>query len=126
MTPFRCLLYIRPGVYGFVKNNYNLCSSWTVFVRDRKFEYLCGAMDDTESINRQIEALSAAAGAVTGAAAADIFYRRGRLYWKLGQRGAAISDYERAVAIDSESPAAEALKMCRDIMDFYNTDLYNP
>lgn len=82
--------------------------------------------DIKESINIQIEALSAAAGAVTGAAAADIFYRRGRLYWKLEQRGAAISDYERAVAIDSESPAAEALKMCRDIMDFYNTDLYNP
>ncbi len=83
-------------------------------------------MDSIESIKQEIEALSAAAGAVTGAAAADIFYRRGRLYWKLGQRGAAISDYERAVAIDSDSPAAEALKMCRDIMDFYNTDLYNP
>lgn len=83
-------------------------------------------MDSIESIKQEIEALSAAAGTGTGAEAADIFYRRGRLYWKLGRRGAAISDYERAVAIDSESPAAEALKMCRDIMDFYNTDLYNP
>lgn len=57
---------------------------------------------------------------------ADSYYRRGRLYWRLGDKGAAISDYERAVAIDPESPAAEALKLCRDIMDFYNTDLYNP
>lgn len=83
-------------------------------------------MDSIESIKQEIEALTEAAGRVTGAEAADIFYRRGRLYWKLGRRGAAISDYERAVVIDSESPAAEALKMCRDIMDFYNTDLYNP
>lgn len=83
-------------------------------------------MDSTESIKKEIEALTAAAESADCAELADIFYRRGRLYWKLGQRGAAISDYERAVAIDSESPAAEALKMCRDIMDFYNTDLYNP
>lgn len=83
-------------------------------------------MDSTESIKKEIEALTAAAESADCAELADIFYRRGRLYWKLGRRGAAISDYERAVAIDSESPAAEALKMCRDIMDFYNTDLYNP
>lgn len=58
--------------------------------------------------------------------AADLYYRRGRLYWRLGDKGASISDYERAVAIDPASPASEALKLCRDIMNFYNTDLYNP
>lgn len=57
---------------------------------------------------------------------ADAFYRRGRLYWKLGRNGEAISDYERASALDPGSPAVEALKLARDVMDFYNTDLYNP
>ena len=37
-----------------------------------------------------------------------------------------MSDYNHAVALDPQSPAAEALKLCNEIMDFYNTDLYNP
>ena len=57
---------------------------------------------------------------------ADLYYRRGRLYWRLGDKASSISDYERAAAIDPESPASEALKLCSDIMNFYNTDLYNP
>lgn len=54
------------------------------------------------------------------------FYLRGRLRWKLGQRGGAISDYERSVALDPESPAAEALAQAREVMSFYFRDLYNP
>lgn len=57
---------------------------------------------------------------------AGLFYRRGRLNWRLGRRGEAMSDYRKAVAIDPESPAAQALEMSHGIMDFYNKDLYNP
>ncbi|MDE6098598.1 MAG: tetratricopeptide repeat protein [Muribaculaceae bacterium] len=61
-----------------------------------------------------------------GNASADTYYQRGRLYWKLQQHGAAISDYETAAQLDSESPAAEALAMSRQIMDFYHKDRFNP
>ncbi len=57
---------------------------------------------------------------------ARLYYERGRLYWKCGRRGEAISDYEHAASLDPDSPAATALAQARDIMDFYNTDLYNP
>ncbi|MCM1032359.1 MAG: tetratricopeptide repeat protein [Odoribacter sp.] len=57
---------------------------------------------------------------------ASLFYRRGRLFWQQGLKGEAMSDYGRAAAIDPQSPAVEALKLCNSIMDFYNTDLYNP
>ncbi len=55
-----------------------------------------------------------------------LYYLRGRLYWRLGQKSLAISDYECAVALNSGSPASAALKIARDVMDFYNKDLYNP
>lgn len=56
----------------------------------------------------------------------NLYYLRGRLYWRLGQKSLAISDYECAVALNSGSPASAALKIARDVMDFYNKDLYNP
>ncbi len=56
----------------------------------------------------------------------EAYFQRGKLYWKIGQTGAAMSDYEAAALINSDSPATEALRMSRDIMNFYNTDLYNP
>ncbi len=51
---------------------------------------------------------------------------RGRLLWKLGRKADAMSDYAAAADLDPSSPAAAALEMARDIMDFYNHDLYNP
>lgn len=57
---------------------------------------------------------------------ATLYFDRGRSWWKLGEKGKAISDYERAAAIDSESPAVEALELARRVMNFYHTDLYNP
>lgn len=80
---------------------------------------------EIEKIKESIELLDREIAAMEEPSA-DLYYRRGRLQWRLGDKGAAISDYERAAAIDPESPAAEALKLCRDIMNFYNTDLYNP
>lgn len=80
-------------------------------------------MEEKSDIQAQIEALDAA---IAQEATADAYYQRGRLHWRAGNRGAAMSDYNRAVALDPDSPAAEALKLCNEIMDFYNTDLYNP
>ena len=56
----------------------------------------------------------------------NLYYQRGRLYWRLGRKSQAISDYERAVALNSASPAAAALTIARDVMNFFNKDLYNP
>ncbi|MDE6854741.1 MAG: tetratricopeptide repeat protein [Muribaculaceae bacterium] len=53
-------------------------------------------------------------------------YLQGRIEWRRGNRGRAISCYEAAVAADPESEAAVALEQARQIMDFFNTDLYNP
>lgn len=56
----------------------------------------------------------------------EALYVRGKLYWKLGQRSQATSDYAAASALDPESPAAEALKLARDVENFFNPDLLNP
>ena len=56
----------------------------------------------------------------------NLYYQRGRLYWRLGHKSQAISDYERAVALNAASPAAAALTIARDVMNFFNKDLYNP
>lgn len=57
---------------------------------------------------------------------AEQYYSRGKLYWKAGKRGEAMTDFNAAIALDPNSPAAAYLAMANDIMDFYNTDLYNP
>lgn len=54
------------------------------------------------------------------------YYERGKLYWKKGMRAEAITDFNSAIAINPQSPAVDYLKMINEIMDFYNTDLYNP
>jgi len=59
-------------------------------------------------------------------ATAELYYTRGKLYWRLGDRAAAMTDFNSAVALDPTSPARIYLNMANDIMDFYNTDLYNP
>lgn len=57
---------------------------------------------------------------------AGLYYERGKLHWKLGHRAEAITDFNTAVSLDPASPAKSHLEMLTDIMDFYNTDLYNP
>ncbi|MCM1331906.1 MAG: tetratricopeptide repeat protein [Bacteroides sp.] len=57
---------------------------------------------------------------------ADAYFERGKLHWRLGRHREAINDYNRAVSLDSSSPAAEALRQSMEIMAFYNRDLYNP
>ncbi len=81
-------------------------------------------MNDDTKLNELIAGLDKIIAG--GKATAEDYYNRGRLYWKLGDKGRAISDYNSAVALDPDSPAAEALKLALSVMDFYHTDLYNP
>lgn len=53
-------------------------------------------------------------------------YMKGRIAWKQGHHSDAIGLYGRASALDPTGPATVALEQARQIMDFYNKDLYNP
>lgn len=81
-------------------------------------------MKENPKIEAEIAALDREIG--SGCATADAYWRRGRLLWKLGRRGEAMSDYAEAAALDPGSPAVQALEQSRSIMQFYNKDLYNP
>lgn len=75
---------------------------------------------DKDSIKRLIDANR------LDEAEAGVLYLLGRIAWKRGRKGEAISLYERAVALDADSEAAVALQQAREIMDFFNKDLLNP
>lgn len=51
---------------------------------------------------------------------AGALYRRGSLLVKLGRRGAALSDFNRAAALEPDGPAHAAADHLRAIFDFYN------
>ncbi len=87
---------------------------------------LCQDVDRALAEDRTDDALELLDRALADKSDADLYYRRGRLLWKLGHKTQAMSDYSRAVDLDPSSPAAAALEMARDIMDFFNHDLYNP
>ena len=55
-----------------------------------------------------------------------LYFERGKLRWKLGRKAEAMTDYNIALSLDPHSSAKSYLDMANDIMDFYNTDLYNP
>ncbi len=57
---------------------------------------------------------------------AEVLYLRGRVYWRLGQRREAITDYTASALLQPGGPASLALAQATEIMDFYNHDLYNP
>lgn len=57
---------------------------------------------------------------------ADALYRRGSLLWKMGRRGAAISDFNASAAIDPAGPGATAADHAMSIMNFFNPDQLNP
>lgn len=57
---------------------------------------------------------------------AESLYQAGRQAWASGKVGQAISLYNRAVALDSDSPAATALEMANRIMAFYDKNQFNP
>ncbi|MBQ9636706.1 MAG: tetratricopeptide repeat protein [Prevotella sp.] len=57
---------------------------------------------------------------------AEEYYLLGNQHRRLGDYPAAMNAYMEAVALDPDSPAAEALRMLQDIMNFYHKDSYNP
>lgn len=86
---------------------------------DAHVQALVSAGDISGAI-RELSAL------IEAAPDAGLYYDRGRLRWKCDDRAGAISDYCAAVELDPASPAAAALDMARQVMDFYHRDLYNP
>lgn len=54
------------------------------------------------------------------------YYLLGNAYRKKGNWQMALNNYLQAIAINPQSPAAEAKTMLMDILDFYHKDLYNP
>lgn len=57
---------------------------------------------------------------------ARLLFERGKINWRLGNRGRATSDYMAAADLDPESPAVQALEQASDIEAFFNPDLLNP
>lgn len=55
-----------------------------------------------------------------------LYFMRGKLRWRLGDRAGATSDYAVAASLNPSSPAVRALEHARDVADFFNPDLYNP
>lgn len=57
---------------------------------------------------------------------AEDYYKLGNEYRRKGDWKHAIDNYLEAIALDPESPAAEAKQMLDDMFAFYCKDMYNP
>ena len=61
------------------------------------------------------------------AANADLLVERGKLHYRLNEWGAALNDFNRALALDKEhTEARQYVEMVQEILQFRYTDLYNP
>lgn len=56
----------------------------------------------------------------------EAYTMRGMKHFSLGMRKEAIEDYMKAVQLNPESRAGQALRATYDILNYYNKDLYNP
>ena len=56
---------------------------------------------------------------------AEAYYLLGNAYRKKSDWQGALNNYQEAIALDPESPAADARKMVMDILNFYNKDMFN-
>ena len=56
---------------------------------------------------------------------AEAYYLLGNDYRKKGDWQGALNNYQEAITLDPESPAADARKMVMDILNFYNKDMFN-
>ncbi|MDR0892522.1 MAG: tetratricopeptide repeat protein [Mediterranea sp.] len=54
-----------------------------------------------------------------------LFYLRGNAYRKKGDWKQALDNYQRAIDLNPDSPAAQARSMAMDILEFFNKDMYN-
>jgi outer membrane protein assembly factor BamD (BamD/ComL family) len=57
---------------------------------------------------------------------AEEYYNKGKEFQRAGNWQEAIHFYNEAVALDADSPAAEAKKMVMSILEYYCKDMYNP
>ena len=55
----------------------------------------------------------------------DLYYLLGNAWRKKGNWQMAMNNYLEAVRLNPESPAAQALEIANEILDFYNKDMYN-
>lgn len=53
-------------------------------------------------------------------------YHQGAEMWRKGDRAAAITAYTESAALDPTGPGATALELTRSIMNFYDTNQFNP
>lgn len=70
-----------------------------------------------ELANRNIEA---------NPSSAEALYLRGKVLWRMGRKGDAMSDYTASSLIDPDGPASVALEQAHEVIHFYNPDLMNP
>ena len=55
----------------------------------------------------------------------ELFYLLGNAWRKMGNWQMAMNGYLEAVHLNPASPAAQALEIANEILDFYNKDMYN-
>ena len=80
-----------------------------------KLQSVIDELQMRENFNSSGDALQAAALA-----------EKGKLLWKLGDKGGAISCYEASAKEDPAGPGALLLEHSNGIMDYFNPDLLNP
>lgn len=80
-----------------------------------------------KDVDDQLEAIAALWNeAETNSERGLLLAEKGKILWKAGRRGEAISAYEAGAQIDAGGPAELLLSHSRSIMDFFNPDLLNP
>lgn len=90
---------------------------------------IAGLLASSGSIDEAIDVLTKAINDNPDASKkelSELYFVRGKLYWRKGMRSRATADYAVASQLDPDSPAARALEQARDVADFFNHDLYNP
>lgn len=55
----------------------------------------------------------------------NLFYKRGNAYWKLQDWKQCLDNYTEAIRLNPDSPAVSMRNMVRDILQFYNKEMYN-
>lgn len=74
----------------------------------------------------ETEAAVARLNALLASPTADdrLYYLRGKARFKQNRWQQALEDFMEAVRLNPASPAAEALEMTYEILEFYNKDIY--
>ena len=77
--------------------------------------------DKADEAIAALEAFRSAGGVMDD----SLFYLLGNAWRKKGNWQMAMNNYLEAVQLNPESPARQALDIAREILDFYNKDMYN-